>query len=1070
KNVGHLYARIIRIDDATRDALGNNGWNEEFWKRLLRFPVLKSFDQRLPETNDYQQHRVEIKVDALPLGQYALFTSSDPAFSENAALAVQFFFCSSIAFINHGDDYFVADRNTGEPLAEVKVQTLYQQYDSRLQKPVYHKERLYSTDLHGHFRLIEDKAKRYYERRLEFYRGKDYLSVSGQRVYSLNNDDVHANMSAKAYEKEMLKDILFTDRSIYRPGQTVYFKGLMVTRDSHTKKYKIAGGIRVKLYLVDVNDQPVDSLTAEPNDFGSFHGSFELPDHSLTGLFEIRDSLTEDSREFSVEEYKRPKFYVEYNPVKGSYRIGDSIHITGAARGYAGNNISGSAVRYRVFRESRFPYPWFFRRPPQSAGQEIMHGESVTDSSGRFYIDFPATADPAIRKESKPVFSYRIETDVTDLNGETGSATTSVSASFQSFQIVSSLAAESRMEADSFYRIPVTTRNSSGEFQPQLLTVEIYRLKPPDRLIRKRYWEQPDQFVMSKADYIKFFPSDEYRDETNKASWERISTLLKKTDSTRPEGFFSLGTEKSSKFSAGWYLMEFSAKDESGETITDRRYIELTGNREKNLHYPVYNAVESDEQTGEPGKLLSFETGTSATGVFVFRTREGLADSLPAYSYYRLNNEIRTTTLTVEEKDRGGFAVSDAFIKNNRWYNSNHRIYVPWTNKELQISYETWREKMLPGSAEKWKVKISGNKGDKVAAEVLTAMYDASLDQFKKHSWASPDLYPLFTPESSWSGSADFDDQTAIVKAVKDGSEEHYYKSYDRLISPGGGNNRLGANAMFLEAEPGAADRILIRGVSTLKKSASPMQEAKFAPPKVDMDENLNEEIAPGTETQQLNPAGIQIRKNFNETAFFFPGLKTDADGNVEISFTMPEALTQWKWMIFAHTRDLAFGYSEKTLVTQKELMLQPDMPRFFREGDTMQLPVKISNLSSASMTGTVQLDWLDASGTNNQNIAFRNKMPGQPFHMGAGQSTVVYFPAIIPNDFQQPVMYRLQAKANAATDGEENILPVLSNRMLLTETLPLNTGLRETVQFSWKKLLESGSARTLKHQSLTVE
>jgi hypothetical protein len=1063
KNAKHLYARIIRIDDATRDNLGNNSWDEDLWKKLRRFPVMKSFNQSLPETKDYQQHRVEIKIDALPLGQYALFASTDPSFSESSALTVQYFFCSSIAFVNHGYDYFVADRNTGAPLAGVKVQSLNAVYDPKQQRDIYRKNKLYTTDEHGHFCLAEEKKNASYQSRLEFYYAKDFLSVSRARIYSFSNDEVYANLGKKAYESKMLKDILFTDRSIYRPGQTVFYKGLLLTRDYHTKKYKTAEGLKIKLYLLDANEQRVDSALAEPDDFGSFQGNFSLPENLLTGSFSIRDSLTGDSREFSVEEYKRPKFFVEYHPVKGSYSVGDSIHILGFAKGYAGNQIGGGKITYRVFRESRFPYAWYFRFVPPGTRQEIAHGESVTDAQGEFIINFRALADPTVKKETKPVFNYRIETDVTDINGETRSATISVAASYQSFQIVSPLPAESRMEADSLQHIPVSTQNASGEMLPHLLTVTIYKLKAPDRLIRKRYWEEPDQFVIPKEEYIKFFPNDEYQDETNKSSWERTSKVLEKTDSTSLTGLFSLDAKKISGAPAGWYLLEFTAKDRDGEMITDKRFIQLSGNQGKQPGYPTYNLISSDERTAEPGRQMEFETGSSARDIFVIRAREGLEDSFTAYSYFALSNEIKHTALEIDEKDRGGFAISDVFIKNNRWYSSRHILHVPWTNKELKISYETWRDKMLPGSNENWKIKISGARKNKVSAEVLTAMYDASLDQFKEHSWEIPDIYPVFSIGTGWNGNDNFNDQPSVIKLRQENPEPHYYKRYDRLLSPVGGMILFEANAVRMSAAPEKAG-IRLRGMATLDLSDRAM--AKFAPPKISMEK----ESARDSESPNGQPQATQIRKNFNETAFFFPDLKTDADGNVEISFTMPEALTQWKWMIFAHTKDLAFGYSEKSVITRKELMLQPNMPRFFRAGDTMLLPVKISNLSAVTMTGLVQLDWLDAAGNSNQNIAFQNKTASQPFQVGAGQSTMVSFSTVVPTDFQQPVLYRLQAKTNAAGDGEENIIPVLSNRMLVTESLPLNLARGNNLEVSWKKLLDSRSGSTLKNQSLTLE
>ena len=310
---------------------------------------------------------------------------------------------------------------------------------------------------------------------------------------------------------------------------------------------------------------------------------------------------------------------------------------------------------------------------------------------------------------------------------------------------------------------------------------------------------------------------------------------------------------------------------------------------------------------------------------------------------------------------------------------------------------------MVPGSTEKWKITNSGDTKDKISAEVLTAMYDASLDQFKKQNWTVPDLYPAFPMGRSWSGIDNFDDQRALIKLQPENQRAYYYKQYDQLISPVRRMGLFKENSMAMNSAPGPVAKVQIRGMATLNGEVKKVV-AGYSPPviaeggKAGQNAALPDKQVPGT----------LIRKNFNETAFFFPDLKTDAEGNVEVSFTMPEALTQWKWMIFAHTKDLSFGYSEKQVITQKELMLQPNMPRFFREGDSMQLPVKISNLSPASMSGIVQLDWLGATDNSNQNAALRNKTTSQPFNIEAGQSTVVYFSSVVPANFQQPVVYRL--------------------------------------------------------------
>jgi uncharacterized protein YfaS (alpha-2-macroglobulin family) len=260
-------------------------------------------------------------------------------------------------------------------------------------------------------------------------------------------------------------------------------------------------------------------------------------------------------------------------------------------------------------------------------------------------------------------------------------------------------------------------------------------------------------------------------------------------------------------------------------------------------------------------------------------------------------------------------------------------------------------------------------------------------------------------------------------------------------------------------------------------KMAPPKVEmVNFTPPKIVKDEEVQEEAKPpaANHMNQSNDVPVQIRKNFSETAFFQPDLKTDAEGNVLISFTMPDALTKWKWMVLANTKDLSFGYSEKFVLTQKELMIQTNMPRFFREGDTMLLPVKLANLSSQNLSGTVQLEWLDAVSNLIVDSTLGNITPDQPFNINASQSGIVSFPVIVPDHFSEPLLYRIIAKTSIKdaeySDGEENIIPVLINRMLVTESLPLNMDEQKGKHFLFEKLLESGKTTALRNQSLTIE
>jgi Bacterial Alpha-2-macroglobulin MG10 domain/Alpha-2-macroglobulin family/MG2 domain len=1061
KNTGNLFGRIIRIDDATRELFERNNDDPKSWTHWLHMPYTKSFRQPLPETGDFQQHRVEIKMEGLEAGQYALLTSTDSVFNEKSILGLTTFFCSNIAYVANGHDYFVVDRDSGHPLQGVKVKAFVEK--STNSGYVYALARSYQTDINGSFRLQSEKN--YYNLKLEFYNGKDYLSTA-QYINSYRNDDDDNNDN-----KNKFSDYIFMDRSIYRPGQTVYFKGLLLTKDVRTKKYKLATHQQSMIYLMEVNDERIDSLVVKSNDFGSFNGSFKLPQNLLNdGGFRLSDAMTGDVQSFSVEEYKRPSFYVDYDSVKGSYRVGDTIRIKGSAMVYTGNAIDAAPVKWRVHREARFPYPWLLRYSPHRAEQEIAHGESQTDANGKFEIRFVALPDKTTNASARPVFSYRVDADVTDVKGESRSASSLFAASYQSFEIVSGLLLQDKISGDSLEEIPVTTKNAAGIFVKEKLALSVYALLAPDRLIRKRYWDQPDQFVLSEKEFVQTFPNDEYRNETEIETWKKGPRVFERTDSTSENGQFEMGSKKRLTLKPGWYLFGFSAIDKNGDEITDRRFVEITGNSGES-DVAVYNLNPSESVTAEPGETIKIQTGSNAKDVFVIRVKMSVNDSMWKYSFLNLSQQAKNTSIEIRESDRGGFGIHDVFVKNNRWYSSIHHVEVPWTNKELKISYLTWKDKTLPGSKESWKINISGSKTDPVFAEVLTSMYDASLDQFKNHSWTMPDIYPEYQQNSTWDVNNNFDQISSLIRPDQYSRASPFYQNnYDALLI---------LNPYFKMYKRMAFSANMNSGIERDDELApghmtGSLEFAKFTPPKIVKDEEDSAVYRLQNTNKNQSPGCAQIRKNFNETAFFQPDLKTDAQGNVEISFTMLDALTRWKWMILANTRDLSFGYAEKQIITQKQLMLQTNMPRFFREGDTMMLPVKIFNLSAQTMTGTIVLQWRDAVNGQSADQALGNTNRSQHFTVNASQSSVIFFPAVVPVHYTQPVLYRIIAKTslkeNEYSDGEENIIPVLSNRMLVTESLPLNMEGTENKDFVFDKLLKSDASSSLHNQSVTVE
>lgn len=1105
KNSSKLWFRIVKKEINPLQTEREDYWDEAYWKKITALKPLQQFAQALPVQEDYQQHTAEIKMPALPSGTYLIIASTDEQFSiKDNILTAQYVHISSIAWLHHQNDFFVLNRNTGAPLAKSAVQIWDIGYDYNTSTYINKKAERYTTDANGYFELITQDINNNLSKRLEITTGNDRLFID-DNVYTYRNDN-----KRETDEIKNRRVFLFTDRSIYRPGQTVYFKGIITTTDAVTGKPKVVSNLKTKILLFDANYQKADSINVTTNEFGSYSGTVVLPQGGMNGIFRLRDEVVNNETQFSVEEYKRPKFYVDYQPVKESFKVADQIKLTGNAKAYAGNNIDNAIVKYRVVREPRLLYPWLCRRwgwPPVES-KEITHGETTTKADGSFEIVFTAEPDKLVRKELLPVFDYKIIADVTDVNGETRTGETTISAGYTSLKLNVTVPQGELITGNTLKELNISTQNMMGAFVKTRVQVSIYKLDAPSRLIRERYWQQPDVFVMSEADYLKDFPNDEYSNETEKENWKRLERVYEQMDTSTANQKY---TFSNLQLNNGWYVIEVSAKDKEGNDIKQQAYVQVTDGQTNSPNY-VWSLPGST--TAEPGTTATIELGSSAADVFLIEQQT--KENKSTFNFLTLNNEQRKKELPVTENDRGGLAFSYVFIKHNRVFTFSRQINVPWTNKELKINFETFRDKTLPGSNEEWKIKISGSKGEKVAAELLASAYDASLDQFKPHQWNQPALFNNTAVANNWRkggfrqidfwkkewferNNLSFNKQYDVLEDAFD-----FYRSTPRhtklpktvLKMEEGNIQGVSGDVTFMNAagNPGSAPQVKIRGNASLGNNENVLLIIDgVVMTKEDMDRLnpndilevtiLKEETAIslyGTRgaggailiktkksNQQTN--NVQIRKNFSETAFFFPQLQTDSTGAVILKFTMPEALTKWKTQVLAHTKDLSTGFIQKETITQKELMVQPFAPRFLREGDRFEFTAKITNLTDKELTGNSQLQFLNAATLQPVDAWFQNLTPFQYFTVAAGQSTVVKFRTEVPFNFNEAVTYRIIAKAANQTDGEEMTLPVLTNRMLVTESLPLHMRGEGVKNFSFTKLLNTNSP-TLQHHKFTIE
>lgn len=1086
QNFSRLFMHVIRVDDDAAEKLMQQSiYDTGFLKRVLAMPVYRTHAWALPETHDLRRHSTEIAIGSLPPGAYILVTGSDSSWSRHqGVIGLQFFRVSAIAYIGRGKDYFVVNRETGKSIAGAKVQVLQTDYNRQREKPKVVAS--YTTDEDGHF-LQKENDYLHGPTSFDISIPGDHLGPVRSGYYAFQTEESEVIKDQKIYEKTHVRSFLFSDRSIYRPGQPIYFKGIATTQDFDTHQPKPYSDHAVNVQLYNANNQLVDSMRLMTNEFGSYHGSFRLPENQLNGSFMLSDSLG-GAMQFSVEEYKRPKFYVEYDKLQGSYRVGDSIRVTGTARGYAGNGIDGAKVNYHIVRETRFPYDWMFweTRLPHRGNQEVASGTATTDASGKFSFVFYALPDKDAERKYYPEFDFQINTDVTDINGETRSGTTDIVAGYTAIKLAVSLPAGDHLPSDSLRSIFLSASNLAGVPVKADVKVSIYPLQAPQRLIRERLWEAPDRYTLSEKEWLDSFPHDEYRQETKKESWPRGGQLWNTTEHLTAESKFDAAPDSvaisAGLLKPGFYVIEAKAVDSFGNEVKDRQYVELYDGKTGRPAAPEYSWEQGEVQSTAPGEKCVTSMGTSAEDAYIIRAVERGGQT--RYSHFVLSNDQKQTDWAVTESDRGGFGVMDAFVKENRIYTHSSKIDVPWSNKELEIRYASFRDKTEPGSAEKWKMTISGHRGEKVSAEVLTAMYDASLDQFKPHGWTTPSLYPTYFPSSDWYAFSNFE---SITSQYRDFDPQPKYPSkniplYDelfqalderRVVIGYGVRRNFGAAPMAIYKDADVAPEGLAMAhaiqVPDLKNDPDgskglmreEVEEAKATPPKIVAGADFN---APSSAMQ------VRPRSDFRETAFFFPDLRTDSAGSVSFSFTMPDALTTWKWMTLASTRDLAFGYSEKSVITQKKLMVQPNAPRFLREGDKMELQVKVVNMTDSELTGQMSLQLTDPTTGQTADGWFVNRQPNQYFTVEAHQSFVIGFPLDIPYQYNRPVNYRIVAQAGVFSDGEEATLPVVSNRMLVTETLPLNLSGDGTKHYTFEKLLQSGNSETLNHHAVTVE
>ena len=886
----------------------------------------------------------------------------------------------------------VVDAVSGQPVSEAEV-TIYTEKGGG-----YSPQQTYQADKQGTLKLDFLNSNKYWY-------NAHTAADNAMPILNLWKNDYYYKESKR---KEVLQ--LFTDRSIYRPGQTVYVSGLAYEMEKDSTRVLADKKYTVSLY--DANNNETGKVEVWTNGFGSFSGQFVLPSPCLTGYFSLRAADTSVS--FKVEEYKRPTFDVTFEPVKVEYQVGDSIEVAGMAKTFAGAPVQNARVHYNISRS----YAWFWRF--MGRGSARWEGEAMTDADGKFSVPVHFEIDSDRRESPLWYYTYNIQADVTDGAGETQQANLSLPLGSTSMvlnmdNLPDNLVKEKKLE------IKLTAMNLSGEPVDTPVTYQVVEM-------------------------------EEQKDGQEKEGRKVLTGTVEANKSFVPEAIYALPS--------GNYRLKLSAKDTQGRECTASKNFLLFSLNDKRPPFVITDWFYQDGLEFDAASPATVYIGSSEKNVYllydVFAGNKRLESKR-----IELSDSVVSFRFPYKKEYGDGILVSMAFVKDGRLYSHNARIMKPAPEKKLQLKWTTFRDKLRPGQQEEWKLTVLYPDGSPAEAEMLATMYDASLDKiYSAHKLDFGVDFHYVVPLTYWNTSymrnaylyVDF--PLKRLRAVP--------LEYSELIIPSTG--RMEAMVVGYGGSPRAtlAGALKIRGRSAANAVMNQEAVTDMVLQEEMVETSAQEKVEMGSSEELAETGDIQIRENFAETAFFYPQLRTNEKGEVSISFVLPESLTRWTFMGLAHTRNVDYGKIEATATASKEFMLQPNMPRFVRVGDKANIAASLMNLSDKGVKGTVRMELFNPE---TEKVFYSQK---QKFDVKGGETGHVNFTFEV-SDKYAVMACRMVADGDTFSDGEQRYIPVLTDKQWVTETVPLNVNGEGAYTFSLENLFNKHS-KTASEQRLTVE
>lgn len=1020
RNLQNLKISISRLNITADNDY--NAQDEATYKMLLKKTTKlhqKDYSRNYYGRPDYEEVKDSIEIGGnLPLGAYLMEVASD-----NTGIAPQreLFYVSNLAVMIQQlpDDkhrYVVVNATDGQPIAGAKIELYDQRYDFKTKKD----KRLV------HARLTTDNNGEAYFKNVD---GEVLISTSADKFAPAKG--IYLSR-ARYYEKkdDETKYQLFTDRAIYRPGQKVHATAVSYIVKKGLDASVPGKSMELKFILWDANWKQVAEQKATTDEYGTASVNFELPQGGQTGMYHV---AVDDraNRFFRVEEYKRPTFEITFPKVNEKYTWGDTVVVKASAKTYAGVPVQGAKVEYQVTRRNQL---WWWGAG--SAGQLVKTDSCVTREDGTFDVEIPLEASLSGKDEADMsdfmriarFFNFEVSAIVTDISGESHEGVMSLPLGTKPTILTVNL--PKRIETDSLKTVTFAYRNASGMPISSRLK---YR-------IDKGEWKDAEANIPVSI--------NEYASSASSAS----SSLVWKSGVHQLEAICGQDTLQQ-KFTL------FSMKDTHPVEPTTEWY---------------YQTAKTFPRDGKP---VYIQVGSSENGAhIVYSIIAG--NKLLEKGAWELGDSIVTLPFTYKEEYASGIVLNYSFVKQGKCYTRMMSIARPLPEKKLNIAWKTFRNRLTPGQKEEWTLRITTPDGKPAKAQLMSVLYDKSLDQIAPHSWNLSLGFYQSLPNCYWKHNLTFRsfylngvyptkyyDEKQLDVDKFDGKFFSYY-AYMQAVELSKLERSSGGTVESVRIQK---DEVVREEAKVIRIRGSKMTRVGAAAPSANKVFDVVEEMpqfagSSGSDAGQFLDK-VQVRENLNETAFFYPALESDNNGNVAIRFTLPESVTTWKFMGLAHDKEMRNGLLVDEAVAQKTVMVQPNMPRFLREGDKSTIVVKLFNTSDKKVSGNARMQILDPE-TNK--VVWQKT---QNYSIDAEGSAIISFD--VQGLKEGVYINKVVAAGNGYSDGEQHYLPVLSNRELVVNTLPITLHQKGEQNFDLSKLFlnkEGKQAKGTEDAKVTIE